>query len=167
MGQAYQGFQISLELERKVVQNHIESMEQETIPVTVPKGIEHEEVIILSEKGNISDAGLRGDVHLVIRIEPHPLFERRSMDLYYKTTISLQHALCGFALEIPHLNGKMLRLTNKNQTNVIHPGFMKELPSYGMIRGDQTGKLILEFDVSFPETLTIEQKNAIEAILET
>lgn len=165
LDQAYNGFNINLELERMVHRGGIETIEKETIPIVIPKGIEHAECIILSEMGNISKDNIKGDIHITVQIESHELFVRDKLDLYCKKTISLRDALCGFSIEIPHLNGKMLRLTNQNQHNVVKPGFLKEIPNFGMIRNDSTGKLILEFEIEFPDTLTQTKRDELMKIL--
>ena len=80
------------------------------------------------------------------------------MNLYCKKTISLKEALCGFSIELLHLNGKTLRLNNKKQGNIIYPGFKRELPGFGFTRKGESGMLILEFDVSFPTELDENKK---------
>lgn len=161
LGQAYQGFSINLELERRIYVNGVETRETKKIPVTVPQGVADEECIILSEMGNSNPQGMCGDIHLIIDIQPHDLFQLDGLDLYCDQTISLKDALCGFSIEIPHLNGKMLRLSNQNQRNVVTPGFQKEIPNYGMIQGDKKGKLVLVFQVEFPTTITDAQRETL------
>ena len=138
--------------------------DREEIPITVPKGINHNETIIITGKGN-KNGDLRGDLHLNFEIQPHHFFTRNGLDLLCKKTISLKEALCGFSVEVPHLNGKILRITNQNQGNIVKPGFKREVPGFGMIKGEQTGKLILEFDIEFPESLTTEQKTTLNETL--
>ena len=165
LGQAYQGFSINLELERRIYVNGIETRETKKIPVTVPQGVADKECIILSEMGNSNPQGMCGDIHLIIDIQPHDLFQLDGLDLYCDQTISLKDALCGFSIEIPHLNGKMLRLSNQNQRNVVTPGFQKEIPNYGMIQGENKGKLVLVFQVDFPTTITDAQRDTLLTIL--
>ena len=152
---SFEGFTMTIEMEN---QNG-----KEKIEVVVPRGIENKETIVVSERGN-SNGDLKGDLHLIFEVEPHDFFRREGADLICKKTISLKEALCGFLLEIPHVNGKMLRMTNHFH-NVIKPGFKREIPGFGMMRGESVGKLIIEFDISFPDAITDEQKNILETIL--
>jgi DnaJ homolog subfamily B member 4 len=158
--QAYSGFQLKMEVEGSNDPN-------ETImEIQVPSGIEHDEVIIISNKGASNQFG-RGDLHLHFTIEKHEFFERKNMDLYCKKTISLKEALCGFTISIQHVSGKLIRLSNQKQ-NIVIPGFVREIPNFGMQRpqdGRPTGKLVIEFDVQYPTTLTVEQKEQLEKIL--
>lgn len=156
--QSFSGLSVNLEMEQK-------NGPKETINVTIQAGVRQGECIVLSERGNMNSEGLKGDVHLIIDIEPHDYFRREGLDLHCKKTISLKEALCGFLVEIPHLNGKMLRMTNQNQGNVVTPGFKREVPGYGMKRDNETGKLILEFGVEFPDSLTDEQRDKLREVL--
>lgn len=165
--QAYEGFMIKLELERRVFVQGVEQVEAETIPIQINKGVDHGECIVLNEMGNRSPHNTKGDIHIIVEIKKHDLFTRDGLDLCCKKTISLKDALCGFAVDIPHLNGKMLRLTNQNQSPsyIIKPGYKKEIPTYGMEKHNEKGKLILEFEVEFPLSLTDEQKQALKSLL--
>ena len=135
------------------------------IKIEVPPGIEHDEVIILPDKGIIHkhNESLRGDIHLHFVIDKHNVFERRNLDLFCKKTITLKEALCGFTVMIQHLSGKSIRISNQKQ-NIVHPGFQRELITFGMKRDDTIGKLIIQFDVEFPTSLTTEQKDQLEII---
>ena len=152
--QAYSGFKLELETDVK---------ECDKIEVMVQRGIRDNENMILLGKGLRGNNGQHGDVNLKFTILPHETFTLKGKDLYYKTTISLKEALCGFTITLNHINGQTLRLNNQN---VIHPGFEREITSYGMVReGEETGKMVIVFDVKFPMQLTIEKKEQIEKII--
>jgi DnaJ family protein A protein 2 len=87
------------------------------------------------------------------------------MDLFYRKSITLKEALCGFAFEIPHLNGKVLSLNNRSNPTVIKPNYRKIVQGLGMIRENAYGNLIIEFDIEFPESLTGEQITGFETLL--
>jgi len=152
--QAYSGFKLELETDVK---------ECDKIEVMVQRGIRDNENVILLGKGLRGGNGQHGDVNLKFTILPHENFTLKGKDLYYKTTVSLKEALCGFTITMNHINGQTLRLNNQN---VIHPGFEREIANYGMVReGEETGKMIIVFDVKFPMQLTVEQKEQIEKII--
>jgi DnaJ-class molecular chaperone len=164
LGQAYQGVTLQLELERQSQRGHIMIHEPEVLNVAIPAGIEHGETILLNGQGN-GQGDMRGDVKLVIHIEDHPIFKRQGQDLVYVKHISLKESLCGFAVDLQHLNGKMLQLNNQANPTVVKPGFKKVVAGLGMNRSGQTGNLVLEFAVDFPETLTPQQVETIRNIL--
>tara|TARA_B100001059_G_scaffold155208_1_gene154821 strand:- start:819 stop:1781 length:963 start_codon:yes stop_codon:yes gene_type:complete len=152
--QAYSGFNLELETDIKGA---------DKIKVFVQRGIRDKENMILPGKGIRGNNGQHGDVNLKFTILPDETFTLKGKDLYYKTTVSLKEALCGFTITLNHINGQTLRLNNQN---VIHPGFEREIANYGMVRdGEETGKMIIVFDVKFPMQLTVEQKEQIEKII--
>ena len=133
--------------------------------LTVPAGIDHEEVIVLRDCGNTVNEQLKGDVKFIVRVASHPEFTRHGMDLILKKQLSLKEALTGFSFEVVHVNGKMLTLNNKTKSTVISPNYKKTIPGLGMIRDNNKGNLIIEFDVVFPQSLTTEQIDALINIL--
>ena len=54
--------------------------------------------------------GEPGDLQFIVKVEKHKIFERKGMDLYTNVTISLQQALNGFKMEIPHLDGHQIEI---------------------------------------------------------
>jgi DnaJ-class molecular chaperone len=157
-------FKISFE--RVVVVQHLQSPETEDILITIPKGVQNNEVLVLEDKGHVIQDKVKGDLHIVVRISENTLFVRNEMDLLYKKKISLKECLCGFSIEIPHLNGKMLRLSHSATSHVIKPTEKKIIPNFGMIRDNHaTGNLIVEFEVVFPDKLTEEQIKVLSEVL--
>ena len=69
--QAYAGFIIQLELERRVFVSGVEQVEVESIPIQINKGISHGERIVLSEMGNRSPQNIKGDIHIIVDIVKH------------------------------------------------------------------------------------------------
>jgi len=162
--QCYDGGSISVEIERFVVNNGIKYTEIATLNISIPKGINEKNGIIIEGEGNcVND--LKGDVKLSFKIEEHPLFKRRESDLIYKKKISLKEALCGFSFELQHLNGKMLFLNNKSNRTIITPDTKKTIPNLGIEYEGKTGNLIIEFIIDFPINLSEEQMNMIESVL--
>ena len=165
--QAFTGIPaIQIKFDRVVVVQQIQGNEEDIITLNIPAGIANGETIVLQEKGHIIQDKVKGDLHLHIRVQPHKEFSRNGMDLIYKKTLTLKESLCGFSLEIPHLSGKMLRISHSATSHVIKPNEKKPIPGFGMVKnGQNPGNLIIEFDVSFPDKLTEEQIKALTNIL--
>ena len=163
--QAYTGIPIQIEFERWVQEGELKINEMEKINITVPQGIDNGETIVLQSKGNVINVGdkqIQGDVHLNIVVSEDSEFARKGNDLYYKKTITLKEALCGFKFKMDYINGNQISL---NVNVILFTGAKQLIKNLGMIREGTTGNLILEFDVKFPETLTPEQKEALTNIL--
>ena len=162
MEQVLTGASIPLDIERWIVENGVKVHENETIYVTVPQGIDDNEIIILRDKGNVLNENVKGDVKVFVKIINDTLFKRSGLDLVLDKNITLKESLCGFTFEIKYLNGKSYTLNN-NKGNIIPPEYKKLYPGMGLTRGEHKGNMIIHFHIQFPEKLSEEQ---IEKLLE-
>jgi DnaJ-class molecular chaperone len=159
--QCYNGCSIPLEIDRQVPDNDIIKIERETIHAQIPKGVLQGDTIILNDCGHMNEAGMKGDIRIVINVLQHPLFKVEHLDLTIEKTIPLKAALCGFDFEITHLNGRIFKLANK-PGNVIKPGNIKTIPGLGLEKGGESGVLKIKFNIEFPDTLTAEQIQVLQ-----
>ena len=164
MEQVLLGATIPVDIERWIVENGNKVFENETVYVTVPKGVDDNEIIILRDKGNILNDEIKGDLKLFIKVENTTHFERKGLDLIIKKSISLKDALCGFSFELKYVNGKVYTLNN-NSGSIIPSGYIKTIPNMGLTREGHTGNLLIHFQVEFPEKLTEEQIKSLKEIL--
>lgn len=162
MEQVQMGASISLEIDRCIMKTG--AHEKETIQVTIPKGVEDNEIIVIKDKGNMLNDTVKGDVHIVVSIENNTLFKRAGLDLILEKNITLKEALCGFSFEITYLNGKSYTLNNA-RGNVIPPEYKKVYPNMGLTRDEQKGNMVIHFHIQFPEKLTEEQIVELEKSL--
>ena len=156
MSQVLSGASIPLEIERWIIENQIKVFEKETIYVTVPKGIDDNEMIILRDSGNVLNENVKGDIKIFVKIKNETPFKRVGLDLILNKTISLKDSLCGFTFELDYINGKSYTLNN-NKGNIIPPEYKKIYPAMGLTRGEHKGNMIIHFHVQFPEKLSEEQ----------
>lgn len=162
--QAFTGCNIPINIERWVCQESTKSKEKETIYVSLPKGVDENEIIILQEKGNVISENNKGDIKLFIKVVNNTSLIRKGLDLYCEKRISLKDALCGFSFEIDYVDGRQFKIENRNG-NVICPSYKKFIPGLGMERDGSKGNLVIEFIVLFPEKLNEEQIKKITAVL--
>lgn len=157
------GTTIPVEIERWLIENGTKIFENETMYVTVPKGIDEGEIIILKEKGNVMSDANKGDIKIFIKIENNTEFKRSGLDLILEKTITLKEALCGFTFELKYISGKIYTITN-NSGNIISNGYKKLIPNMGFTRDDHTGNLLIIFNVIFPEKLPEDVLASLKAI---
>ena len=162
--QVLTGANIPIEIERWIIENGIKVLENETIYVPIPQGIDENEMIILRDKGNILNEQIKGDVKIFVKIINDTEFKRSGLDLIIEKKITLKEALCGFSFEIKYPSGKSYTLNN-NKGNIIPSNYKKVYPNMGLKRGEHTGIMIIHFQVDFPEKLTDEQIDKISDIL--
>jgi DnaJ-class molecular chaperone len=161
---SYVGCTLPLEITRWVNENGIKREETETIYITIPKGVDNNELIILRDKGHIMNDTIKGDIKIFISVNNDTEFIRSGLDLIFNKTISLKEALCGFSFDMKYLDGKTFKINNGNG-NVIGFNYKKVLPDMGMKRDNHTGNIIINFNIVFPEKLTSEQIESLLTIL--
>lgn len=149
----FTGALIPVEIERWLLENGEKKYETEILYVTVPKGVDENEIIVIENKGNVLGDTCRGDVKVFIKLDNAacPEFNRHGIDLVLEKPIGLKDALCGFSFVVKHLNGTNYTITNVGR--IISPGYLKKIPNLGIRRDEHTGCLVILFKIQFPETL--------------
>jgi DnaJ-class molecular chaperone len=153
LSQVLTGANIPLEIERWIMEHGMKVFESETIYVTIPKGVDDGELIVLKDKGNVLNENCKGDIKIFVKIENDSIFKRVGLDLVLEKNITLKEALCGFSFEITYINGKSYTLNN-NAGNIIPHGFRKVISNMGLERDQHKGNMVVEFNVQFPEKLS-------------
>jgi len=171
LSKAYTGCTVPLQITRWIIENNTKREETETIYLSIPKGVDNNEIIIIREKGNILSETNKGDVKIFIKIENDTEFIRNGLDLILNKTITLKEALCGFSFDMKYIDGREFKLNNGNG-NIIHNNYNKVIQNMGMKRSishpatqEHTGNLIINFNVAFPDRLSDEQIASLNTIL--
>jgi curved DNA-binding protein len=164
LDQAYDGCNIPISIDRWIQTRQIKQLQQETLYIDIPKGIDAHECILIQGKGNMGPDGELGDVRLSFTITNSTKMERRGMDLFYSHDISLKESLCGCSFSFMHLHGKSITI-NSPKGNIIAPSYKREVDNMGMKRGECTGKLIISVNILFPETLEASVFDKLSEIL--
>lgn len=139
--------------------------EDRVLSLKIPAGVEDGMRLRVSGEG---EAGLRGgpagDLYVVLRVKPHPFFERQGMDLYCTIPISLTQAALGAEIKAPTLKGghEKLRIPEGTQPNTMFRLRGLGLPSVEK-RGH--GDLYVKVQVVIPTRLSREQRNLLESLI--
>jgi len=137
---------------------------EEIIKFTIPPGVDSNQLIKISGKG---DAGKRGgkpgNLFVRVLIKPHPVFQRRGDDLFLEKEISITQALLGGKIEIPSLEGKNISL---NMPPNLEIGKILKVPYQGIphFSGFGKGSLYVKIAVKTPKRLTKKQKMLLEEL---
>lgn len=128
------------------------------LEVKVPAGVETGSKIRLSGKAG-SDAGA-GDLYLITKIRPHPIFSRNGADLTREVPVTLAEAVLGAEVDVETLRGRVL-LTLPAGTQ---QGQTFRLTGRGMprLKGGGTGDLFARIKVVLPGKLEGRQRKAAE-----
>lgn len=134
---------------------------QHELSVRIPAGVEDGAVRSVRGAGEVGPGG-PGDLHLTIRVEPHPLFERRGVDVLCTVPITFPQAVLGATLDIPTFEGKVqMKLPPGTQSGKSFRLRGKGITAYGGVgKGDQLVTVMVEV----PEKITREQRRLIEAL---
>jgi len=134
----------------------------ETVEVKIPAGIEDEKKIRLRGQGEPgARGGTPGDVLLVVRVEPHPCFQRQGNNLLLKVPITLAEAALGAKVDVPTPKGVVsLRVPPGTSS-----GTRLRLRGHGVApRSGQVGDLLAEVLIVLPKTLDEPAREAIRQI---
>ena len=116
----------------------------------------------MSGKGNAGrHNGVNGDLLIQIEEEPHPELIRDENDLIYNLLLDIPTATLGGTVEVPTIDSRAkVKIEPGTQPGKVLRLRGKGLPS---VNGYGTGDLLINVSVYIPETLSREEKNAIES----
>ena len=120
-------------------------------------------VVTVPGKGNAGKHnGVAGDIQVFIEVQEHKDFVREEQNLVYNLLLDVPTATLGGNVEIPTLDGKA-RIKIEPGTQ---PGKVVRLRGKGLPAvqgyGYGTGDLIVHISVYIPETLSRDEKQAME-----
>ena len=136
---------------------------EELVEVKIPAGVADGMVVAVPGKGNAAPHnGVAGDIQVFIEVEKHKDFIREDKNLIYNLLLDVPTAALGGSVEIPTLDGKArIKIEPGTQPGKIVRLRGKGLPAvqgYGYGVGD----LIVNISVYIPETLSKDEKHAME-----
>ena len=123
--------------------------------IDIKPGTEKGYKITLTGKGDELPETIPGDIIIVIKEKDHPIFKRDGKNLIMEKNLTLKESLCGFELNITHLDKRIICIKRED---VTPDGYIHEIKSEGM---NMAGNLYIHCKVEFPITLTDIQKKCI------
>ncbi len=136
-----------------------EVRQEKRLTITIPAGTEDGTRLRLRGQG----AKGRGDVVVVVQVEPDTFFRREGLDVIGVVPINLAQALLGSKIKVRTLDGK--RVVLRVPPGTQH-GQKFRIPGQGIERNGRRGDQYVEMHVEIPEKLTPEQEAAAKAFAE-
>ena len=136
-----------------------------TLSVDIPAGIREGQTLRMEGEGAPGERGARnGDLLIEINVEDHDEFERDGDDLHYHHAISFPQAVFGDTVEVPTMEGSV----EMDVPSGTQSGERFRLEGKGMprLRRRGHGDLYVTVQVVTPESLSAEQREALEAFAE-
>ncbi|KAF8350207.1 DnaJ protein [Amanita rubescens] len=136
---------------------------KKTVTVTIPAGVEEGMTVRIQNAGDApaSGKGQTGDLLVRIHVATSKMFTRQGANLYHKAQIPLHTAILGGRVRIPTLDGEVdVRLpggTQQGEEMVLKGRGIS--PSFS----GATGDLFVTFNILLPRSLTIRQRELLQA----
>ncbi len=136
---------------------------KKTITVTVPAGIDNENRLRISGKGEAGiNGGPNGDLYIEFTVQEHEFFERDEDDVYIELPLTITEAVLGCKKEVPTLYGSVdLTIPSGTQS-----GEKMRLRGKGVenVNTKRKGDMYVITKVLIPEKLTRDQKKLFEEL---
>jgi molecular chaperone DnaJ len=136
-----------------------------TLEVNVPPGVDTGTRIRFAGEGEPGEPGTpRGDLEVVIKVRPHPLFQRENEHLLCQVPITFSQAALGGEIEVPTLAGKVKHKLSAG----VQSGDLERLRGHGMprLRSGNRGDLVIQIVVETPKQLSKRQEELFRELAE-
>jgi molecular chaperone DnaJ len=133
----------------------------QTLTIKIPAGVEDGAVRTVRGAGEQTQTG-NGDLHVHIKVLPHPFFTRDGADIHCEVPVQFPQAALGCQIDVPTLDGKVtMRVPPGTQSGKSFRLRGKGLPAFGGYgKGDQFVTLVIEV----PQQVTEKQRALLEAL---
>jgi len=147
-----------------------QTLKMKRLEVKIPAGVQDGSRVRIAGEGHPGfGGGPRGDLYVVVRVRPHPRFERKGADLVTEAGVALEDAVLGGEVEVQTLSGKHVALKLPPLTQ---NGRVFRLAGLGMPRLDEKrknkarGDLLVRVRVLLPESLSDRERELFERLRE-
>jgi molecular chaperone DnaJ len=136
------------------------------LSVTIPPGVDDGMRIRLSGEGEAGErGGPPGSLYVVLRVKPHPLFQRQENDILLEYPISIVQAALGAEVKVPTMEGvTVLTIPAGTQHGAVFRLRGKGAP---VLRGNRRGDEVVTVRVVVPDKLNDKQRKLLEELGES
>lgn len=133
---------------------------RKAVDVNIPAGIDSEMILNVSGHGNAgTNGGPYGDLHVLVNVRPHPIYERRDDDVWCELPLTFAQAALGAEVVVPTLDGKVSYSVHEG----TQPGDIFKLKGKGIqhLRGRGRGDQYVKVTIEVPKNLSPRQKEIL------
>jgi molecular chaperone DnaJ len=132
------------------------------VKVRIPAGVRDGQRIRLKGRGGSGrNGGPAGDLYVITRVAPDPLFGREGVNLTLHVPVTFSEAALGAKVKVPTLDGPPVTLKLPAGTS---SGRVFRVKGKGVSTAKATGDLLVTVEVAVPQKLSKEQRQAAEAL---
>ncbi len=127
--------------------------------IKIPAGVDNGSNLRVRGEGEAGQAA-HGDLHVIIEVMPHSLFQRHGNDILIEANVSLAKAILGGEIIVPTLSGKVdMRIPAGTQCGSIF-----RLKGKGMVdlHSKDLGDQLVKVAIEIPRKLNSGQRSVIE-----
>jgi DnaJ-class molecular chaperone len=134
------------------------------LQVKIPPGVRTGSRVRVAGQGAPGPSGQQGDLYLIPKVAPHPLFKRQGDNLHIEVPVTFPEAALGAEIEVPTLNGRVTMKLPAGSSS----GQRLRLAGRGMprMKGGGNGDLYVRVRVIVPKGLSGEEKDLIRRLNE-
>ncbi len=136
------------------------------IEVRIPAGARDGTRVRIAGEGSPGmGGGPRGDLYVVVKVQPHARFERRGDDLVEEISVPVEDAVLGGEAQVGTIAGKRIAVTVPPLTQ---NGRTIRLAGLGMpkLEGKGAGDLLVKVRLAIPEQISDEERALFERLRE-
>jgi len=133
--------------------------------VDIPAGVDSGTRLVDPGQGDAGvRGGMRGDLYVIIYVQPHAQFTRRGMDVIYEASVSFAQATLGDTFEVPILGGtEKITVPEGTQPGATFRLRGKGLPDINSRTGER-GDQIVSVKLKIPTRLSDEQRRLVKEL---
>jgi molecular chaperone DnaJ len=133
------------------------------LKVNIPKGVDTGTQLRLQQEGQPGfNGGPPGDLYVVVRVKPHPVFERDEYDLHCRVPVNVAQAALGATVDVLTFDGiQSVKIPEGTQ-----PGTQLRVKGLGVphVNANGRGDLYVHVVVQIPKKLDRDQKDLFEQL---
>ncbi len=142
------------------------------LSVKIPAGIQEGQAVRVQGEGeppppemSQSGDGVRGDLHVIVRVQQHPMYHREGDHLVLELPIGFSQASLGAEIQVPTIDGSAnLTVPKGTQFGANFRISGKGLPN---LRSGRRGDLVVVVKIEIPRKLTKKQEDLLRQFADT
>ncbi|MBN1815064.1 MAG: DnaJ domain-containing protein [Anaerolineae bacterium] len=156
--------EITLEEALRGTTRTLERDDGRQVRIKIPPGAHTGSKIRVAGKGGPGYGGsASGDLYLVIRVKPHPVFRRNGNDLRCDVSVDLYTAVLGGKVQVPTLNGDVsLKIPAGTSSGKTFRLRGKGMPDPR--KPEQRGSLLVTVQAQVPQKLSARERELFEEL---